>query len=87
MVNGNHVDAAPQGTLLLIENIDRPGMIAAYSTTLGKNKVNIADMSLARNKDTGLALTLLTLDSAPSAEVIQELEAIDGIKRIRSLTV
>ncbi|MFZ4594787.1 MAG: phosphoglycerate dehydrogenase [Verrucomicrobiaceae bacterium] len=87
MVNGNHVDAAPQGTLLLIENIDRPGMIAAYSTTLGKNQVNIADMSLARSKETGLALTLLTLDSAPSAEVIKELEAIDGIKRIHCLTV
>ena len=62
-------------------------MIAAYSTILGKNKINIADMSLARNKEGGTALTMLTLDSTPSAEVIAELEKIEGIKRILCLTV
>lgn len=87
LVNGRHVDAAPEGTLLLIENIDRPGMIAAYSTILGKHQINIADMSLARDKQSATALTLLTLDTAPSAEVIAELEKIEGIKRIVSLVV
>ena len=86
-VNGRHVDAAPEGTLLLIENIDRPGMIAAYSTILGKHNINIADMSLARDKQSATALTILTLDSAPSAAVIAELEKIEGIKRILSLVV
>ena len=84
-VNGRHVDAAPEGTLLLIENQDRPGMIAAYSTILGQHKINIADMSLARDKQSSTALTILTLDTAPSAEVIAELEKIEGIKRILSL--
>lgn len=86
-VNGRHVDAAPEGTLLLIENIDRPGMIAAYSTILGKHNINIADMSLARDKQSATALTILTLDTAPSAAVIAELEKIEGIKRILSLVV
>ena len=86
-INGRRVEARPEGTLLLIENIDRPGMIAAYSTILGKHRINIADMSLARNKEGGTALTILTLDSPPSAEVIAELEKIEGIKRIHCLTV
>ena len=86
-VNGRRIDARPEGTLLLIENIDRPGMIAAYSAILGKNQVNIADMSLARDKEGGKALTLLTLDSPPSETVISELEKIEGISRIYSVTV
>ena len=86
-VNGRRIDAKPEGTLLLIENIDRPGMIAAYSATLGQNKVNIADMSLARDKETGKALTLLTLDSVPSEAVIAELEKIEGISRIHVVAV
>ena len=86
-VNGRRIDAKPEGTLLLIENIDRPGMIAAYSATLGKNNVNIADMSLARDKETGKALTLLTLDTAPSEAVIAELEKIEGISRIHVVAV
>jgi D-3-phosphoglycerate dehydrogenase len=86
-VNGRRIDARPEGTLLLIENIDRPGMIAAYSAALGKNGVNIADMSLARDKEGGVALTLLTLDSMPGAEVIAELEQLEGIKRIYCVAV
>ena len=86
-VNGRHIETRPEGTLLLIENIDRPGMIAAYSAALGKNQVNIADMSLSRNKEGGTALTLLTLDSTPSPEVIAELEAIPGISRVHCVVV
>lgn len=86
-VNGRHIETRPEGTLLLIENIDRPGMIAAYSTALGKNNVNIADMSLSRNKEGGTALTLLTLDSTPDASVIAELEAIPGIRRVHCVVV
>jgi D-3-phosphoglycerate dehydrogenase len=66
---------------------DRPGMIAAYSSILGKNQVNIADMSLSRNKEGGTALTLLTLDSTPAAEVLAELEKIPGITRVHSVVV
>ena len=62
-------------------------MIAAYSTTLGKNNVNIADMSLSRDKESGKALTLLTLDSTPSAEVIAELEKIQGISKVHCVAV
>ncbi len=86
-VNGQRIEARPEGTLLFIENIDRPGMIAAYSATLGKHQVNIADMSLSRDKETGKALTLLTLDSTPNPEVIAELEKIQGISRVHCVVV
>jgi D-3-phosphoglycerate dehydrogenase len=86
-VNDRHIETRPEGTLLLIENQDRPGMIAAYSSILGKNQVNIADMSLSRNKEGGTALTLLTLDSTPAAEVLAELEKIPGITRVHSVVV
>jgi D-3-phosphoglycerate dehydrogenase len=81
-INGRRVEAKPEGTLLLLENDDRPGMIGAYGTMLGKHQVNIANMSLSRNEEGGTALTLLTLDSAPAAEVIKELETIPGVKRV-----
>lgn len=84
-INGRRVEARPEGTLLLIENDDRPGMIGAYGTILGKNKVNIANMSLSRNVEGGTALTLLSLDSAPDNAVIKELENIPGVKRIHCM--
>ena len=86
-VNDRHIETRPEGTLLFIENQDRPGMIAAYSTILGQNQVNIADMSLSRDKESGNSLTLLTLDSTPSAEVIAELEKIQGISKVHCVEV
>lgn len=86
-INNRHVEAKPEGTLLLIENDDRPGMIGAYGSILGKNSINIANMSLSRNEEGGTALTLLTLDSIPGEEVIKELEQITGVKKIYSMTI
>jgi len=86
-INGRPVEAKPEGTLLLLENEDRPGMIGAYGTILGKNKVNIANMSLSRNAEGGTALTLLSLDSTPSEAVIKELEKIEGVKRIHCMAL
>jgi D-3-phosphoglycerate dehydrogenase len=86
-INSHRIEARPEGTLLFIENIDRPGMIAAYSATLGKNNVNIADMSLSRDKVSGKAFTLLTLDSTPSVEVLAELEKIQGISKVHCVAV
>jgi len=86
-INGRRVEAKPEGTLLLLENIDRPGMIGAYGTILGKNQVNIANMSLSRNQEGGTALTLLSLDTTPSDAVISELEKVEGVKRIHCMAL
>jgi D-3-phosphoglycerate dehydrogenase len=86
-INSRRVEAKPEGTLLLIENQDRPGMIGAYGTILGKNKVNIANMSLSRNVEGGTALTLLSLDTTPGESVIKELEKIEGVKRIHCMAL
>jgi D-3-phosphoglycerate dehydrogenase len=86
-INGRRVEAKPEGTLLLLENLDRPGMIGAYGTILGKHQVNIANMSLSRNEEGGTALTLLSLDSTPDEAVIQELQKIEGVKNIHCMAL
>lgn len=73
MVNGRFVEAKPKGVLLLLENKDRPGMVAHIGTLLAKHQVNIANMSLGRDQVGGTALTILNLDSTPDESVISEL--------------
>lgn len=72
-VNGRPVEVTPEGVVLLLENNDVPGIIGKLGTKLGSHHVNIASMSLSRTEAGGAALTLLNLDSAPSAEVLKEL--------------
>jgi D-3-phosphoglycerate dehydrogenase / 2-oxoglutarate reductase len=72
-INGRHVEAKPEGVLFLIENRDRPGIVGYLGTLMGKHGINIAGMSLSRDEAGGQALTILNLDTAPGAAVIDEL--------------
>jgi D-3-phosphoglycerate dehydrogenase len=78
-VNSRPVEARPHGVLLVLENTDRPGMVGRVGTMLGDHGVNIATMSLSRNQAGGTALTVLNLDSAPDAQLLEKIRASEDI--------
>jgi D-3-phosphoglycerate dehydrogenase len=77
------VEIPVTGTLLLLNNTDKPGIVGHLGTLLGRHKVNIASMSLGRDTAGGLALTVLSLDSAPPAAVLDELQKDADISNIK----
>jgi D-3-phosphoglycerate dehydrogenase len=82
-LNGHNLEASPAGILLIVENQDRPGMVGWIGTLLAKKEINIASMSLSRGETGGKALSVLNLDSMPSAELVKEIEAEPGILSVR----
>ncbi len=82
-LNGHNLEASPEGVLMIVENKDRPGMVGWIGTLLAKAKINIASMSLSRGETGGNALSVLNLDSMPSAELIKEIEADAGILSVQ----
>jgi D-3-phosphoglycerate dehydrogenase len=78
-INSRPVEARPHGVVLVLENTDRPGMVGRIGTLMGDHGVNIATMSLSRNQAGGTALTVLNLDTAPSAEVLAKIRASEDI--------
>lgn len=79
-INDREVEVDAGGKLLLIENRDQPGMIGYVGTLLGKDGVNIANMSLSRQEPGQTALMVINLDSEPSAAVRAELKGHAAIK-------
>jgi D-3-phosphoglycerate dehydrogenase len=77
------VEIPVTGNLLLLNNKDKPGIVGHLGTLLGRHKVNIASMSLSRDTVGGLALTVLSLDSAPPAAVLEELQKDADISNIK----
>ena len=64
-------------------NANVPDMLGRISHALGKRKINIHNML---NKSKGeMAYTLVDTDTAVSAEVIAELEGLDGVLAVRYL--
>jgi D-3-phosphoglycerate dehydrogenase / 2-oxoglutarate reductase len=77
------VEIPVSGTLLLLNNKDRPGIVGHLGTLLAKHHVNIANMSLSRDTAGGLALTVLNLDSAPPPGVLDELQKDHDISNVK----
>jgi D-3-phosphoglycerate dehydrogenase / 2-oxoglutarate reductase len=77
------VEIPVTGNLLLLNNADKPGIVGLLGTLLAKHKVNIASMSLSRDSVGGKALTVLSLDSAPPAAVLDELQKDADISNVK----
>jgi len=82
-LSGQPVEIPVSGTLMLLNNKDRPGIVGYLGTLLGKHKVNIASMSLGRDAVGGNALTVLTLDSAPPQALLDELQKDHDISNVK----
>ena len=78
-VDGESIEANPEGALLIVRNLDKPGIVGKLGTLLGERQVNIGNMSLSRDigGESDLALTIFQLDQEPSVEVIDDIKS-DG---------
>ena len=79
-INGREVEVAADGKLLVLENVDQPGMVGTIGTILGKANVNIADMSLSRLTPGGTAYMVVRVDTEPSEGARKEIKGHPAIK-------
>jgi D-3-phosphoglycerate dehydrogenase / 2-oxoglutarate reductase len=82
-INSQPVEIVPEGVLFMMNNKDRPGIVGYIGTMMGKYHVNIASMSLSRERVGGQALTVLNLDTVPPKEAFEEIQRDPDISNIR----
>ncbi len=86
-LNGYHIDARPDGYLVILRNTDEPGIVGHVGTVLGKAGINIADMKLARKEPGGPAFTVLNVDQHPNRELVEQLGAIPQILDVKMVNL
>ncbi|MGB2868602.1 MAG: phosphoglycerate dehydrogenase [Bacteroidota bacterium] len=82
-IDGYHLEVNPEGHLLFYRNIDRPGMLARVGAELAAAGINIAGLSLGRDKPGQKALTIINVDSQIPPETLRKLEAMEGVFEVR----
>jgi D-3-phosphoglycerate dehydrogenase len=82
-MDGIHIDALPQGVVLVMVNDDVPGVIGRVGTLLGANKINIAEWRLGRTQQGGRAISFINLDNEVPRDVLNELRGLKGIAEAR----
>lgn len=84
-INQLHLNATPEGYILLIYNRDQPGMIGLIGTILGEHNINIADMTVGRSRVEEVALTLINVDTLVPRNVLKTIakqKKIDFVKQV-----
>ncbi|HEY3922740.1 MAG TPA: phosphoglycerate dehydrogenase [Gaiellaceae bacterium] len=70
---GFEVDIELASRMVLLRYDDVPGQIGRVGTLLGAAGVNIANMTVSRNREGGKAMMVLTLDGELPADVVDQL--------------
>jgi D-3-phosphoglycerate dehydrogenase / 2-oxoglutarate reductase len=77
-----HLEIKPEGNIILIKNIDKPGMVASIGKLLAGADINIAGLSLGRIEKGKEALTIISIDSKIDNSTLTEISSTEGIINI-----
>lgn len=86
-VDGFNIELRLEGDFLLYTNIDKPGMLAAVSSALARQQINIASLSLGRSHKGSNAVTAVAVDKKMSEAEMQPLFELDGVNALKYISL
>lgn len=78
-INHSHVDAVPEGFLLIVPHVDQPGILGKIGTILGNHNININRMTCDRLQPGSTNFGVYTTDQDIPEPVLQEIRAVKGV--------
>ncbi len=81
------IDIIPEGYILVTYHNDKPGVIGALGTLLGKNNINIAAMEVGRSAKGKEALMVTILDSEPEENIIKQIEKLPQVINVKKIKI
>ena len=81
-IDGFNIEVTPQGSVLVIFNDDKPGVIGAVGTVCGRHGINICTMGVGQKPAERKAVLAVSLDKEPDAKAIEELGGLEFVNEI-----
>ena len=81
-IDGFNIEITPRGTVVVIFNEDRPGVIGSVGTICGKHSINICTMGVGQKPAEQKAILAVSLDKEPDEKVINALGKLDFVNEI-----
>ncbi len=78
-INEFLIEADLSGGILMLENLDVPGVLGRLGTFLGEKGINIAGLQLGRVQAGGTALSLYNVDNAIPDNVLAQLSKLPNV--------
>ena len=87
MLDGIGIEAPLEGTMIVMKNADKPGVIGSVGTILGKHRVNIATFALGREGDRAIGVVIVDEPSPIQDVVLNELRQAREIREARLVRI
>ncbi|HXF89966.1 MAG TPA: phosphoglycerate dehydrogenase [Xanthobacteraceae bacterium] len=84
-IKGIRMDAEFGKSMIYITNLDKPGFIGKFSSTLGDAGINIATFHVGREAPGGNAIALIEIDGELPAEVLAKVRALPQVQQAKPL--
>jgi len=84
-IDGFHVEALPQGHMLVMRNRDVPGVIGRVGSILGDDGVNISRFHLGRRERGGEAMAVIEIDTALDQKTLTALRSLPEVISARQI--
>ncbi len=84
-LNDYRLEAELEGVNLLIQNLDRPGVIGFIGSALGDFRINIANMHLSRTPQRDSAMSIVRVDEEAPPEALRVLRGNPNILSVRQV--
>ena len=81
------VEVVPEGHMLFIHNVDRPGVIGMVGKVLGDNNINIVRMQCALEQRGGDALLIIGSDTKFPAGCLEQIKSSSNIRSVNVATL
>ncbi|MFW2331870.1 MAG: NAD(P)-dependent oxidoreductase, partial [Nitrospinota bacterium] len=82
------LEAKVNGDMLVITNVDQPGVIGKIGMTLGSKNINIAAFQLGRIADRpNSAMSIVNIDSTPTKDDIDKLTQIEAVTTVKLVRI
>ena len=84
-IKGIRMDAGFGRSMIYITNLDKPGFIGRFSSTLGDAGINIATFHVGRDVPGGNAIALIEIDGDLPPQVLAAVRALPQVQQARPL--
>jgi len=84
-IKGIRMDAEFGPSMVYITNLDKPGFIGKFSSTLGDAGINIATFHVGREAPGGDAIALIEIDGEMPADVLARVRALPQVQQVKAL--
>ena len=84
-IKGIRMDAEFGPSMIYITNLDKPGFIGRFSSTLGEAGINIATFHVGRDKPGGSAIALIEIDGELPPDVLAKVRALPQVQQAKPL--